>query len=276
MGRVEIRRYKRAQSRKRAIRCAAVVVLLALAATAALRQGQGRLQAHPVAEPTPTPVTRAYDQRVDTREIVLEEQTWYAIQTGVYSAAEAAEEKRNLYAGRGAPGYVNQDGQRWRVYIACYGDKTDAAAVRERLSESQQVETYLHSWVCPALTLRLTGMVGQMDVAEAGLTLMLNTAAALRDNAALLDGGEITLGETMDVIAALDEQVQLWRSTAQERFSAPVPELIGALLAESSGWSTCVKSLQAAKGATALSGEMKVQAMSLYDRCCETRAALLE
>lgn len=277
MGRVEKKMYRRARGQallRRAL--VAGILLLIVLGVAVRRKSLNSLETQHVPAPTPTPVAAAYDETVETREVSLDEVQWYAIQTGIYSTAEAAEEKRDTYAQRGAPGYVNQDGEKWRVYIACYGAKEDASAVRERLSVNQDVETFLHTWVCPEITLRLTGMVGQLDVVEAGLSLMGNAAAALRDNAALLDGSERTLAEVQSVVEAQNDQVRLWRETAMERFTKPYPELVELELQLAEGWDGKYAALHQAEGATALSAAMKLQAMALYDESCALRQALME
>lgn len=277
MGRVEKKMYRRARGQallRRAL-VAGILILIVLG-VAVRRRNAGSLETQHVPAPTSTPVAAAYDETVETREVALDAVQWYAIQTGIYSTAEAAEENRDTYAQRGAPGYVNQDGEKWRVYIACYGAKEDASAVRERLSVNQDVETFLHTWVCPEITLRLTGMVGQLDVVEAGLSLMGNAAAALRDNAALLDGSERTLAEAQGVVEALNDQVRLWRETAVERFTKPYPALVELELQLAAGWDGKYAALKQAEGATALSAAMKLQAMALYDESCALRQALME
>lgn len=276
MGRVERRMYKRARGRAILRRVMAAAVLALAALGVAVRQHSGGMQADLLPAPTATPVAAAYDETVEAREIALKEVQWYAIQTGIYSTGESAAENRDTYARRGAPGYVNQDGDKWRVYIACYGSKEDAQAVRERLSVNQEVETFLHTWVCPALSLRLTGAAGQVDVAEAGLSLLGNAGAALRDGAALLDSGERTLAETLSVAQALDEQVRLWRETARARFTQPYPELLRMELSMADAWDQKYAAIAKAEGATALSAAMKLQAMALFDESCGLREALME
>ena len=276
MGRVEKKMYRRARGQALLRRGLVICILLVIGLGVAVRlKGEDRLSAEHVPAPTPTPVTSAYDETVETRQVTLQQESWYAIQTGIYSTAEAADEKRDTYAQRGAPGYVNQDDGKWRVYIACYGAKEDAAAVRERLSTNQDVETFLHTWVCPELTLRLTGMAGQLDVVEAGLSLIGSAANALRDNAALLDGGERTLAEAQSVVEALDESIRLWRETARERFTKPYPELVALEIGLAEDWDGKYAAMQQAEGATALSAAMKLQAMALYDESCGLRQALM-
>lgn len=277
MGRVERRMYKRARGRAilRRLMVLAVVALAALGVAVRQRSGSG-LQASLLPAATATPVASAYDETVQAREITLEEMQWYAIQTGVYTTAAAAAENCDAYAQRGAPGYVDQDGEKWRVYIACYGSKEDAQAVRERLQTNQGVETFLHTWTCPAVSLRLTGAAGQVDVAEAGLSLLGDAGAVLRDAAALLDGGERTLAETLAVVQALDEQVRLWRETARARFIKPYPELLDMELALADAWDGKYAAISQSDGATALSAAIKLQSMALFDECCDMRNTLLE
>lgn len=277
MGRVERRMYRRARGQAvlRRVLAAGIVLLAALAVAVRQKSADG-LQTDYLPQPTATPVASAYDETVETREISLEEVQWFAIQTGIYSTEAAAAEKRDTYAKRGAPGYVNQDGDKWRVYIACYGSKEDAQAVRERLRGNQDVETFLHTWVCPAITLRLTGMAGQVDVVEAGLSMLGNAGAALRDSAALLDSGERTLAETRSVAQALDEQVRLWRETTRARFTKPYPELVAMELTMADAWDAKFAAIAKAEGATELSAAMKLQAMALFDESCGLREALME
>lgn len=128
MGRVETRMYKRRQHRARVFR-GIVLLLLLLAAIllAVFRMPRGFIS-ELIAAPTPTPLTSAYDQTVESREVTLAEETWYAIQTGVFSTREAAVQKAEAYTRRGAPGTVVEDGEKWRVFIACYGTEADASA----------------------------------------------------------------------------------------------------------------------------------------------------
>lgn len=273
MGRVERRMYRIRQRRKRRLRWGIAGLLLAAAMLLIFRHGGARrLLTERLEQPSPTPVTSAFDQTVVTREVTLPEERWYAIQTGVFSTQEAAQEKAGAYTERGAPGVVVQDGAKWRVFIACYGSEADAAAVRTRLGESQRVETYLYSWVCPELRLRMTGMAGQLDVVEAGLTLLLQSAAQLRDAAMLLDAGQLTIADVQMQLDSLNGQLQLWSNTARERFGRSIPAVAQSLLALSEGWPKHHAVLtQAASSATTLSAELKGQGMRLFDDCIRLR-----
>ncbi len=262
MSRVERRMYAR-RKKKRVRWILAALAVMALGGAWFL--GRGGFSSEALPSPSPTPVARAYDTTPESREVTLPAETWYAIQTGVYSTREAADTRAKDYTARGAPGTVIQDGAKWRVFIACYGSEEDAASVRDRLGDRQQVDTYLFSWVCPELRLRLTGQAGQLDVAEAGFTLMTSTAAALRDAATLLDAGQLTTAEAAAKADALANQMALWAETARSRFGGRMPGLIQGMLAFTDGFPARAKAIRAAAAsATDLSAALKGQAMSLF------------
>ena len=237
--------------------------------------GREDFSARSVSQPTATPVTSAFDETVVSRQVSLPADVWYAIQTGVYSSQEAALSRTDLYAERGAPGYAAEDGGKWRVFIACYGSRTDASAVRERLSTLQKVDTHLHEWLLPAVTLQLSGMAGQLDVAEAGLTLPSQTAALLRESAVALDAGESSMSSIRDSLASMDDSVTLWAKTARERFLPPRPVMVEQILSCTDRWTEQYRALRSAEAATALSAALKIHAMTCRSADSAIRAALL-
>lgn len=274
MGRVETRMYKRKRQRARTLRWIVILLMLGGAAFLLWHNGHASFIAEKIGLPTPTPVASAYDEKVETREVTLEEETWYAIQTGVFSTQDAALQKADAYAQRGAPGTVVQEGEKWRVFIACYGTEGEALAVRTRLETAQRVDTYLYTWECPELRLRLTGMAGQLDAAEAGFTLLTSTAAALRDAAMELDAAQLTTQEAIAAVEALDGQITLWEDTAKRRFGVSIPALVEDMLAITVGWDARCAALKAAGDATSLSAALKAQAMGMFDEICTWRAEL--
>lgn len=278
MGRVERRQYRRRQSEAAVARA-----LLLLAAAVIVYGAAGRLrgtglQVSRVTSPTATPVAAAFDETAVTRDVVLECVTWYAIQTGVYASQDAAQAQANTYADRGAPGIVVHDGEKYRVFIAAFGDKSDASSVRARLEERQQVETFLYAWECAPVTLRLSGMAGQVDVAEAGVPLCLTAACQLRDAASLLDQGSMSAEAVLDLVAAIDAQYDTWLSAAAARFDKPYPPLIQGEAALGEAWREVGRTVRAAarQDATALSASLKCGAMTLYAQVVAMRSGLTD
>ena len=274
MGRVETRIYRQKQRKAKWRRWLLGVALAAGLAALLWRGGQAAFVTDYIGLPGPTPLESTFDRTVETREVTLNAETWYAIQTGVFSTQEAAVQKADAYTQRGAPGTVVRQGEKWRVFIACYGTEEEAAAVRTRLESNQKVDTYLYVWECPEVRLRLSGMAGQLDAAEAGFTLLTTTAATLRDTAMELDAAQLTNQEVMAVARALDDQLALWEDTVRSRFGKSVPALVEGIMKITGGWDARYAALVAAQDATALSAALKAQAMGLYDDICTWRTAL--
>lgn len=272
MARSRRRTYRRRRRRARLLGLA--VVLLIAAGAALLITRKPDMLTERLRQATPTPSAEAWNRTKVTREVTLPAETWYTIQTGVFSAPEAAQEKAGAYTERGAPGTVVQDGGKWRVFIASYGREDEAAAVRQRLGEVQRVETYLYRWTCPELRLRLTGMAGQLDAAEAGLTLFSQAAALLRDTATLLDAAQLTVEEALLAVKELDGQISLWVTTARERFGQRPPEMVQQLLTAADSWQTRRKAIEAADSVTTLSAELKGQGMQMFDEMIRMRAEM--
>lgn len=270
MGRVERRMYKRRQKRAKMLRLTVLALVIAGVVLLWRKAPEGfyleKLSFPEQQEATELDVTQ-------TREVTLAEETWYAIQTGVFSTEEAARQKADAYTQRGAPGTVVREGEKWRVFIACYPTEAEAASVRTRLEQNQKVDTYLYAWKCPELRLRMTGKAGQLDAVEAGFTLILSTASALRDTATELDAAQLTTQEVQAAAESLDEQITLWEETLQERFGRDLPELAQQLLTITGNWDDRYGAIQAAEGATALSAALKAQAMGMYDEIAAWRRA---
>ena len=117
-------------------------------------------------------------------------------------------------------------------------------------------------------------MAGQVDVAEAGFTLLLQAARTLRDTASLLDAGELTLAEGQEQITALDGQLTLWRQTAQERFGRNPPSPIKELLALSDAWAQIRGNLEKQDSKTALSAQLKLEGIGLFGRMIALRQGM--
>lgn len=274
MGRVEMRIYRQKQRKARWKRWLLGAGMAAGAALLLWRGGQASFATDYIGLPASTPLVNSFDRTVETREVTLKAETWYAIQTGVFSTQEAAVQKADAYTQRGAPGTVIRQGEKWRVFIACYGTEGDASAVRTRLENNQKVDTYLYSWTCPEIRLRMSGMAGQLDAAEAGFTLLSTTAAVLRDMAMELDAAQLTTQEVINAAQALADQISLWEETVRSRFGKEVPELVEGMLKITALWDGRYKALAAAEDATAMSAALKAQAMGMYDDICTWRESL--
>ena len=271
--------YKVYQKRRKKQHVSLLLVLSAAVVIAfgfrSRQMAENALSAQPLSVPTPTAVAPLFDETPAEREYVLPASSWYALQTGLYSDSASAGEVAGLLTDRGAPGYVLAQNGKYRVLIAAYDDQAAADAMRTRLSQHQNVETIVYRWTGDEVTLRLSGMTGQLDAAEAGLTLLFQTAPAMRDLAVACDQGEYSADE---VIAALDStlsQLDTWEQTIHTCFYMPYPPLVNELLCVSDAVRDAVLSAQSASGITELSAMLKLQSMSLYERLNTFRSYML-
>ena len=115
------------------------------------------------------------------------------------------------------------------------------------------------------LRLRLTGAAGQLDGVEAGFTLMISTAAALRDTAIQLDAGQLTTLEAKAVAEAAAGQISLWEKTAGSLFGKNLPPLVEGMRNVMKAWSARYEKIHAVENATQLSAALKAEAMNAYD-----------
>lgn len=276
MTRLERRRYRRAKRAGQLSRTMLLMAVVVIAAGLAGRLRDGGLTVERLPAATVTPVAAAFDETLTEREITLPAETWYAIQTGVYAAESSAKERAAAYTDRGAPGVVIEDGGKYRVFIAAFGSQNDAASVRDRLGSRQEVETYLYAWTCPEITLRMNGMAGQLDVAEAGLDMALRAAAAVRDAVTAYDQGGITADDLLDALAGQEDRFSVWAETAAARFDRPYPPLIADELALSDAWHTACQEIRSAgrESATAMSAAAKCQCMLMFSRVAAMRTGI--
>lgn len=266
------------QNRKRRIRRFTLYLTLVLIAVGMLGRfrSSGMLTVDPLVAPTATPLSAAFDETPVSRQIILPDSVWYALQTGIFSDAAAAEKAAALYSDRGAPGYILRQNGKYRVLIACYGSRDAAESVRSRLSEKQSVETYIFEWSADELGMQMSGMAGQLDVVEAGLSLLHDTSVQLRDLASGCDSGEYTLEEGLAVVSGIQSQLTLLRSTLASRFSQPRPAFVTTELSELDAALSLLVPLNECSTTTDLSARLKLQAMALYEQLHNLRAILLD
>lgn len=276
MPRMQYKIYRQQNRRRRIRRILLSVALLVIGCGLLSRLNAGdALSAEPLLSPTATPIARAFDETPVSREINLPADAWYALQTGVYSDAQKAAQTAELYTERGAPGYILESGGKYRVLIACYSTEEDAQRVCDRLHDRQSVETYVYPWLSEEVTLRLSGMAGQVDIAEAGLTLLTQTPAQLRDLATLCDSAETDYDGALASLNALRDQLALWENTLRARFDKPYPALVTEMLDASDTIAASLRQISASPSVTALSAQLKLQSMALYQRMQALRAFLL-
>ena len=173
-----------------------------------------------VATPSPIPLDAAFDETRETREITLNGSVWYALQLGAFETEEAAGQLAEQFQRRGAAGYLWPE-ERFRVLAAVYPEKEDAQAVRQQLRDQHDVDSYLFEISIPSVSLRMTGMRGQIDILEAAFLHAEELIRQMERISETLDRQEITPAEAAGELNTLREQVELVALRMEQRFLSP-------------------------------------------------------
>ena len=173
-----------------------------------------------VATPSPIPLDAAFDETRETREITLNGSVWYALQLGAFETEEAARQLAEQFQRRGAAGYLWPE-ERFRVLAAVYPEKEDAQAVRQQLRDQHDVDSYLFEISIPSVSLRMTGMRGQIDILEAAFLHAEELIRQMEHISETLDRQEITPAEAAEELNTLREQVELVALRMEQRFLSP-------------------------------------------------------
>lgn len=173
-----------------------------------------------VATPSPIPLDAAFDETRETREITLNGSVWYALQLGAFETEEAAGQLAEQFQRRGAAGYLWPE-ERFRVLAAVYPEKEDAQAVRQQLRDQHDVDSYLFEISIPSVSLRVTGMRGQIDILEAAFLHAEELIRQMERISETLDRQEITPAEAAEELNTLREQVELVALRMEQRFLSP-------------------------------------------------------
>lgn len=173
-----------------------------------------------VATPSPIPLDAAFDETRETREITLNGSVWYALQLGAFETEEAAGQLAEQFQRRGAAGYLWPE-ERFRVLAAVYPEKEDAQAVRQQLRDQHDVDSYLFEISIPSVSLRMTGMRGQIDILEAAFLHAEELIRQMERISETLDRQEITPAEVAEELNTLREQVELVALRMEQRFLSP-------------------------------------------------------
>ena len=182
----------------------------------------------PVPKPTAVPLEEFFDETQSETLVELSEKTWYALQVGVFENEESAKQSGQAFQKRGAAGYLWQDG-RYRVLAAAYPAQEDAQQVREQLREQHNIDSYLYAIQYPAVSMRLKGMKGQIEILEAAFGHAGDLALQLHLLSVEMDRQEISADEAAARIAGLRDQVELVSLRLAQRFASPVHETVHAL-----------------------------------------------
>lgn len=213
-----------------------------------------------VATPTPISLEAAFDETAESREITLPGAVWYALQLGAFQEEQAAEDLAVQFRQRGAAGYVWQD-ERYRVLAAIYPSKLDAQNVRRQLLAQHAIETFLHEVSLRPLTIRVSGMKGQIDILEAAFLHVNELIGGLNALSILMDRQEVDVPEALERLRALQSQTDLVALRLEQRFAAPRDQTVQGLIGLFREYAAFVSRQAQDQSAVSLGQQIKYQAI---------------
>jgi len=181
----------------------------------------GGMTVSPIATPSPTPLNVTFDETADSRQVSIEESVWYALQLAVFESKGAAEEMAKSYVSRGAAGYVLHAKERYRVLASVYPAKEEAQAVRNQLKQSHGIDSYIYEMTIPQLTLKISGMKGQVDVIDAALQFLREGLYEIQKTSVALDEKQANRDDVANNIKILSLRAKELTNLFQTRFTNP-------------------------------------------------------
>ena len=116
------------------------------------------------------------ETEVIQKEIRLEPQRIYSLQTGVFSSETNALAMAQQLQSKGGAGYIYEEDGKFRVLLVAYDNQSDAQNVKQRLEENQQLETKFSELFRPLINIQLQGNLEQITVIEQAFGMIEQTA----------------------------------------------------------------------------------------------------
>ena len=226
-----------------------------------------------VATPSPIPLDAVFDETRETREITLNGSVWYALQLGAFETEEAARQLAEQFQRRGAAGYLWPE-ERFRVLAAVYPEKEDAQAVRQQLRDQHDVDSYLFEISIPSVSLRMTGMRGQIDILEAAFLHAEDLIRQMERISETLDRQEITPAEAAEELNTLREQVELVALRMEQRFLSPRNAAVTGLIGLMRDYAAFAREKTGQESNALLSRQLKYQTIQTIRLLLELTDAL--
>ena len=218
----------------------------------------------PVPTQTPVPLQEQFDETMETCRWSLPEVNWYALQLGAFDQAESAHALAEQFMGRGAAGYLWQDG-RWRVLAAVYANETDARNVRQQLSQQHGVDSYLYRISLPSIDVQISGMRGQIEILQAAFLHAADLITSLQEIGLKSDRSEMDRAELAAATASLQQQTELVRLRLYQRFPEPRNGTVTGLICLFEDYGAYAAALQADEAEVLLGAKLKFQTIRSLD-----------
>ena len=251
--------YRNRQNRNRMF-CVGMLAVAALVVLSGLLSGNtgDDFDLLKIRHETSEPFADHFDETRTETVVDLPAYSWYALQTGVFEDEASARQSSLAFQKRGAAGYLWHDG-RYRVLASAYPQREDAQLVREQLREQHNIDSYLYAIEFPAVSLRLSGMQGQIDILQAAFGHAADLAEQIQKISVELDRQEISADDAAKRIASLNTQMREAAIRLGQRFASPVPETVQALMECFDGYAGFAETVSAGENAALLGMKLKYQ-----------------
>ena len=251
-GRLKTRRYKTRRGG------AGWAVLLLLTAAMGLYGGQLWREGYfSPRETAASPAAPAAEKTVrEKRELILPGRTWYALALAPQEILPAAQREAESFRGRGAAGYVRQDGENL-VLLAAYETRPDAQKVIGQLRSLHGVESHVEEISRPEITLMLAGSGEQLSALCDAYGLMDQAAEQMSALSRGLDGGTVNRQAAAAALSSLRDTALSLRARLDALFGATPPAAVENVIRMLGDLSQALAEAQAASGAARLGAQVK-------------------
>ena len=137
-------------------------------------------------------------QQGESFTLTLPETHVYALQAGAYADENNATEYAQTLKNKGGAGYIQFDGEIYRVFIAAYSSQENAENVIQRLESEQNMQTKLYEIICAGKTISVTADAQTKEELEAATNEAPNYVAQLIDLALEYDKGNIDVSSAIE------------------------------------------------------------------------------
>lgn len=159
----------------------------------------GLVPANPPASSGPSSGT----SDTEKEDVTLSGQTIYALQAGVFQDADNAQDLSASLAEKGGAGYIWNDGEVYRVFLAGYQTQAEADSVKTRLQSDQSMETKVYEIVTEKVTLQIETDAQTLETIQNAIAMADGLPTQLMELSLSLDKGDLGLTAAKEKAAAL-------------------------------------------------------------------------
>ena len=139
-------------------------------------------------------------------DVTLSGQTIYALQAGVFQDAGNAQDLSTSLEEKGGAGYIWNDGEVYRVFLAGYQTQAEADSVKTRLQSDQGMETKVYEIVSEKVTLQIETDAQTLETIKNAVSLADGLPTQLMELSLSLDKGDLELTATKEKVAMLSKE----------------------------------------------------------------------